>query len=44
MILGTHRMVSSMDEINVNVILDSTALEKLKHTKFLSVLIDDFLT
>ena len=38
MILGTPRMVSNMDELNVNVILDSTALEKVKHTKFLGVL------
>ena len=30
MILGTPRMVSNMDEFNVNVILDSTALEKVK--------------
>ena len=44
MILGTPRMVSNMDELNVNVILDSTALEKVKHTKFLGVLIDDCLT
>ena len=43
MILGTPRMVSHMDELNVNVILDSTALEKVKHTKFLGVLIDDCL-
>ena len=28
MILGTPRMVSNKDELNVNVILDSTALEK----------------
>ena len=33
MILGTPRMVSNMDERHVNVILDSTALEKVKHTK-----------
>ena len=37
-------MVSNMDELNENVILDSTALEKVKHTKFLGVLIDDCLT
>ena len=30
MILGTPRMVSNIDELNVNVILDSTALEKSK--------------
>ena len=30
MILGTPRMVSNMDELNVNVILDRTALEKSK--------------
>ena len=44
MILGTLRMVSNMDELNVNVILDGTALEKVKDTKFLGVLIDDCLT
>ena len=33
-----------MDDLNLNVILDSTALEKVKHTKFLGVLIDDCLT
>ena len=44
MILGTPRMVSNMDVLNVNVILDSTALEKVKHSKFLGVLIDDCLT
>ena len=44
MILGTPRMVSNMDDLNVNVILDSTVLEKVKHTKFLGVLIDDCLT
>ena len=43
-ILGTPRMVSNMDELNLNVILDSTTLEKVKHTKFLGVLIDDCLT
>ena len=44
MILGTPRMVSNMGEINVNMILDSTALEKVKHIKFLGVLIDNCLT
>ena len=44
MILGTPHMVSNVDELNVNVILDNTALEKVKHTKFLGVLIDDCLT
>ena len=37
-------MALNMDENNVNVILDSTALEKVKHTKFLGVLIEDCLT
>ena len=37
-------MVSNMDELNVNVILDNTTLEEVKHTKFLGVLIDDCLT
>ena len=30
MILGTPRVVFDMDELNVNVILDNTALEKSK--------------
>ena len=33
-----------MDELGANVILDSTALERVKHTKFMGVLIDDCLT
>ena len=37
-------MVSNVDELNVNVILDGTALEKVKHTEVLGVLIDDCLT
>ena len=42
---GVHiHMVSNMDDLNLNVILDSTALEKVKHTTFLGVLIDDCLT
>ena len=44
MILGTLHMVPNMDEINVNMILDSTTLEKVKHSKFLFVLINDCLT
>ena len=44
MILGTPRMVSNMGELNVNVILDSTALEKVKHSKWLGVLIEDCFT
>ena len=44
MISGKPRMISNMDELNVSVILDSSALEKVKHTKFLGVLIDDCLT
>ena len=43
-ILGTPHMVPNMNQLNVNVILDSTALEKVKHTKFLGMLIDDCLT
>ena len=43
-ILGIPHMVSDMDELNVNVILDNTTLEEVKHTKFLGVLIDDCLT
>ena len=41
MILGTPHMVSNIDELDENVILDSTALERVRHTKFLGVLIDD---
>ena len=37
-------MVSNIDELDENVILDSTALERVRHTKFLGVLIDDCLT
>ena len=44
MILGTPHMVSNIDELDKNVILDSTALERVRHTKFLGVLIDDCLT
>ena len=44
MILGTPHMVSNMDTFNVNVILDSTALARVKRTKFLGVLLDDCLT
>ena len=44
MILRTPHMVSNMDELDENVSLDSTALERVKHTKFLGVLIDDGLT
>ena len=44
MILGTLHMVSNIDELDENVILDSPALERVRHTKFLGVLIDDCLT
>ena len=44
MILGTPHMVSNINELDENVILDSTALERVSHTKFLGVLIDDCLT
>ena len=37
-------MVSNINELDENVILDSTALERVSHTKFLGVLIDDCLT
>ena len=33
-------MLPNMNKLNVNVILDSTALERLKHTKFLGMLIN----
>ena len=39
MILGTSHMVSNMNELDENVILDSTALKRVKHTKSLGVLI-----
>ena len=44
MILGTPHMVSNIDKSDMNVILDNTCLERVKHTKFLGVLIDDCLT
>ena len=37
-------MVSNINEVDMNVILDNTALERVKYTKFLGVLIDDCLT
>ena len=37
-------MVSRLDEIDTNVILDNTNLERVKHTKFLRMLIDDCLS
>ena len=39
MILGTPYMVSNIDELDENVILDSTALERVRHTKFLVCLL-----
>ena len=37
-------MVSKLDELGTNVILDDTNLERVKHTKFLGMLIDDCLS
>ena len=44
MILGTPHMVSRLDELGTNVTLDDTNLERVKHTKFLGMLIDDCLS
>ena len=44
MILGTPHMVSRLDELGTNVILDDTNLERVKHAKFLGMLIDDCLS
>lgn len=43
MILGTPHMVNNVKS-NIDIILDNTALERVKHTKFLGVLIDECLT
>ena len=40
MILGTLHMVSWLDGLDTNVILDNTSKERVKYTKFLGVLID----
>ena len=44
MILGTPHMTSTKAREDLNVILDNTALERVKFTKFLGVLIDECLT
>ena len=44
MILGTPHMTSTKAREELNVILDNTALERVKFTKFLGVLIDECLT
>ena len=41
MILETHHMVSRLDELDTNMILDNTNLERIKRTQFLGMLIDD---
>ena len=44
MILGTPHMTSTKAREDLNVILDNTALERVKFTKFLGVLINECLT
>ena len=44
MLLGTSHMTSSKIQQDLNVILDNTVLDRVSHTKFLSVLIDENLT
>ena len=44
MILGTPHMTSTKAREELNVMLDNTALERVKFTKFLDVLIDECLT
>ena len=44
MILGTPHMTSTKAREELNVMLDNTALERVKFTKFLGVLIDECLT
>ena len=44
MILGTPHMTSTKAREELNVMLDNTALEGVKFTKFLGVLIDECLT
>ena len=44
MILGTPHMTSNIEKERLNVILDDTLLERVKHTKFLGLLIDECLT
>ena len=44
MILGTPHMTSTKAREDLNVILDNTALERVKFTQFLGVLIDECLT
>ena len=44
MLLGTSHMTSSKIQQDLNVILDNTVLDRVSHTKFLGVLIDENLT
>ena len=44
MILGTPHMTSVKVQKDLHVKLDGTLLERVKHTKFLGVLIDECLT
>ena len=44
MLLGTSHMTSSKIQQDLNVILDNTVLDRVSHTKFLGVSIDENLT
>ena len=44
MLLGTSHMTSSKIQQDLDVILDNTVLDRVSHTKFLGVLIDENLT
>ena len=43
MIMGTPHMTSTKTREDLNVLLDNTVLERVKFTKFLGVLIDEYL-
>ena len=42
--MGTPHMTSAKIQHDLNIILDSTCLDKVKFTKFLGVIIDETLT
>ena len=44
LLLGTSHMTSSKLQQDLNVILDNTVLDRVSHTKYLGVLIDENLT
>lgn len=44
MILGTSHMVSNVNLQNIEIILDETSLNRVKHTKFLGLIIDECLS